>query len=624
MKPGCRTVPWAPRARLLRGIETAAIFCEDFSDKDLRHWRIHIAWRTVCGKVRRVLRKKRSEQYHHPTRRQPGVWSLAQLACPALPALLLSNRWINDPTLFKRKGNARDDTTNRWQGPSRKKEPFVEASKWDKEKNNSSKEPKSTTMRSTLEQAGGSVNQRWETCRLRRHRPRPRIGNATIGRQEVGIPGFLHGLTTREKLFSQIGPVSVGRETNFPTTDGRCRQNAHSHDTFVHVQRITERTAQMFSLTQHAWLKNCTHWCLVEGFVIHAQCLTCCRTCHRTLLHDLSHQHNFPSDHLLSHCLSYLCPFRIGLWNTLRDPRRSGGYTKSASPIGYETKITQSDDSEARVGQNYWNRSVSNTRKNSGMWPSKSCHRRYKGDWKIWCRHALRQIKDITEDVDEFGKVGVEMSFLQSKIHSDFDSAESIADSDLEDGELRKNAGLTAVCMHMDEETIMGSSQRPVASGKPEGKSNAEERGQVHNVLELTTLKERAWCQIHLKSHERLGNRMHCFHQRATNQEISSKVLCSNMLIRLNLEDLVLTVIKITCSVRRDLNLWDTNIKLDLLTAVSVSFSNKVSSRIWIAGRSPWICWISKRTSSTTRRIVYERQSSLEFSNPKYARNGRN
>ena len=44
----------------------------------------------------------------------------------------------------------------------------------------------------------------------------------------------------------------------------------------------------------------------------------------------------------------------------------------------------------------------------------------------------------ITEDVDEFGKVGAQTSYLQSRIHSDHDSAESIADSDLENGELRK------------------------------------------------------------------------------------------------------------------------------------------------------------------------------------------
>ena len=44
----------------------------------------------------------------------------------------------------------------------------------------------------------------------------------------------------------------------------------------------------------------------------------------------------------------------------------------------------------------------------------------------------------IIEDMDEFGKVGAEMSCIQSQMHSDYDSAESIGDSDLEDGELRK------------------------------------------------------------------------------------------------------------------------------------------------------------------------------------------
>ena len=45
-------------------------------------------------------------------------------------------------------------------------------------------------------------------------------------------------------------------------------------------------------------------------------------------------------------------------------------------------------------GPEYWDRSVSNTRKNSGKCLSKPYHRRYGGNWKSWCRHALRPIKD--------------------------------------------------------------------------------------------------------------------------------------------------------------------------------------------------------------------------------------
>ena len=52
----------------------------------------------------------------------------------------------------------------------------------------------------------------------------------------------------------------------------------------------------------------------------------------------------------------------------------------------------------------------------------------------------------ITEDTEETGKFDVDVPYVQSRIHSDYDSSESIADSDLEDGESTKNAGLTAVC----------------------------------------------------------------------------------------------------------------------------------------------------------------------------------
>ena len=44
----------------------------------------------------------------------------------------------------------------------------------------------------------------------------------------------------------------------------------------------------------------------------------------------------------------------------------------------------------------------------------------------------------IAKDVEGFGKVRTEKSHVQSKMHSDFDSAESIADSDLEDGDFQK------------------------------------------------------------------------------------------------------------------------------------------------------------------------------------------
>ena len=61
----------------------------------------------------------------------------------------------------------------------------------------------------------------------------------------------------------------------------------------------------------------------------------------------------------------------------------------------------------------------------------------------------------IAEDVEEFGKVGAEKSDIQSQMHSDYGSAESIAESDLEDGELRKMA--TSPLFLQDREDCMSS-----------------------------------------------------------------------------------------------------------------------------------------------------------------------
>ena len=40
--------------------------------------------------------------------------------------------------------------------------------------------------------------------------------------------------------------------------------------------------------------------------------------------------------------------------------------------------------------------------------------------------------------MDELGKIGADVSYFHTEMHSDCDSAESIADSDFEDGDLRK------------------------------------------------------------------------------------------------------------------------------------------------------------------------------------------
>ena len=65
--------------------------------------------------------------------------------------------------------------------------------------------------------------------------------------------------------------------------------------------------------------------------------------------------------------------------------------------------------------------------------------------------------------MDVFGKVGAEISYLP-QMHSEYDSAESIADSDLEDGELRKVLGSP---LYMQNREDCESSRMPVAPAKP-------------------------------------------------------------------------------------------------------------------------------------------------------------
>ena len=76
-------------------------------------------------------------------------------------------------------------------------------------------------------------------------------------------------------------------------------------------------------------------------------------------------------------------------------------------------------------------------------------------------KHFVRN--SLAEDMDEFGKVGADTSYLQSQMHSDHDSADSIADSDLEKWRTTKNAGPLYLQNQEDHE----SSRMPIAPGIP-------------------------------------------------------------------------------------------------------------------------------------------------------------
>ena len=104
-------------------------------------------------------------------------------------------------------------------------------------------------------------------------------------------------------------------------------------------------------------------------------------------------------------------------------PRQSGGSTRIPSLTSYEPNTLI--EAEAIEPEDLEPRKIELER-NLGTDPYQIQERWMRGDFQ----------NPITEDMDEFGKVVVKMSYIQS-LHSDFDSVESIADSDLEDGELR-------------------------------------------------------------------------------------------------------------------------------------------------------------------------------------------
>ena len=173
-------------------------------------------------------------------------------------------------------------------------------------------------MRSTLEQAGCSVNQRGETCPLRRQRPRPRIGKATIGRQEVGIPGILHGLIIREFFSDTTSLVWPGDKL---------------HDNRRGVDGTPTRTTHLctYSASQNAPHRCSTHATRVAQDSA-LQCLQNNLSSQRHVSHDavlatehfytisLSHQHHLLSDHLLPHCPVLARP----MW-TVKKPREIHG-----------------------------------------------------------------------------------------------------------------------------------------------------------------------------------------------------------------------------------------------------------------------------------------------------------
>ena len=182
----------------------------------------------------------------------------------------------------------------------------------------------------------------------------------------------------------------------------------------------------------------------------------------------------------------------------------------------------------------------------------------------------------IIEDMDEFGKVGAEMSYFQSQMHSDYDSAESIADSDLEDGELRKKAGFTA--------------------------ENAKSRRLW--IFSNTNCFGETCCIVCVKKQrDRKPIQEFCFQKNVDPSNLGRSLLEGSGKIW-------------NCEARTPS--WISQWLYQWVSATNLC------SKIGTTGRSTRISWISTKTSSSTRRIIDEGKGSPRYSNPKYARTGRN
>ena len=137
------------------------------------------------------------------------------------------------------------------------------------------------------------------------------------------------------KFFLRVR-TSFGWPGDFPINDGVCRQNT-SHDTFVHVQLITERSAQV----HHADTRTRV-----------AQGPTRLRIAHCGVSKKiLSSQRHFSyvaalvTEHFYTISFTYLsCPLELDQ-EPLRDSQRSGGSTKSASPTRETIKSSNHDRS---------------------------------------------------------------------------------------------------------------------------------------------------------------------------------------------------------------------------------------------------------------------------------------
>ena len=161
-------------------------------------------------------------------------------------------------------------------------------------------------------------------------------------------------------------------------------------------------------------------------------------TCHpRVMSHMLPHLPQNTSSRSLSPTSpvfrtsspSLTCPLSAhsGLeCEHLRDPRRSGGYTNSASPTGYEPKLTQSDDFEHQgieldrnPGTDLQPRRIELDR-NIGTDPYQMPERILGDDEKILAQNMRRRLENLTSRCPAsnqgYTRTTIQLKALQTRI----------------------------------------------------------------------------------------------------------------------------------------------------------------------------------------------------------------
>ena len=250
-----------------------------------------------------------------------------------------------------------------------------------------------------------------------------------------------------------------------------------------------------------------------------------------------------------------------------RENLQSGGNPRKTTPTGYEPKELatvsgfedypgdpeQENDAQKEFGEHY--------------------HRKSEGIWRNW-------------DTRLTGFYNIRHVHFQSQMHFD-DSVESIADSDLEDGELQKM--LTS----------------PLYAEKVSGKPDATVVQEREVSAQITQANRKESLRSHSSEGQKASEKPDALFSSEQGNLIRSSVFRNANPSNLRGSLLEGNKDHLLNQARSDLAKQELHV--ESLDSASVNYS------IGVTGCTIQICWVKTRTSSTTRRIVYEGEKKLRI-----------